>query len=311
MVYKYPNGNLAANIGQLRYKPTKQKYKTKMGRRLVWGLFISLFCFAISLFLAPNDLRQTSSLVFAIKDDVHRRHLNTSAFYGDALHKAILFFEGQRSGKLPASQRVKWRGDSALNDGQSDHVNLAGGYYDAGDNVKFGWTMAYTVTLLSWAAVEYRQEITSAGKMDSLRHSIRWATDFLLQSHTSSTTFYTQVGDGNADHGCWERPEDMDTARTLYKITRDDPGSEAAADASAALSSASIVFKSVDSAYSSKLLQHSKSVRKPYSSLRTSIELLTMLPALSTALTLATRYKYSNNSSYWDAIVLLRTILNI
>lgn len=46
-----------------------------------------------------------------------------SAFdYRDALGKAILFLEGQRSGKLPASQRVKWRGDSALSDGKADNV---------------------------------------------------------------------------------------------------------------------------------------------------------------------------------------------
>lgn len=71
---------------------------------------------------------------------------------------------------------------------------------------------------------------------------------------------FIQVGDGNADHQCWERPEDMDTPRTLYKITQNSPGTEAAAEAAAALSAASIVFKSVDSAYSAKLLSKSRSV---------------------------------------------------
>ncbi|KAK3227899.1 hypothetical protein Dsin_007761 [Dipteronia sinensis] len=89
--------------------------------------------------------------------------------YGDALGKAILFFEGQRSGKLLASQRVKWRGDSALSDGKPDNVNLVGGYYDAGDNIKFGWPMAFTVSLLSWAAIEYRTEISSANQLGYLR----------------------------------------------------------------------------------------------------------------------------------------------
>lgn len=42
--------------------------------------------------------------------------------YQDAIGKAILFFEGQRSGKLPTNQRVKWRGDSALSDGQPENV---------------------------------------------------------------------------------------------------------------------------------------------------------------------------------------------
>ncbi|KAK6117877.1 hypothetical protein DH2020_048377 [Rehmannia glutinosa] len=37
--------------------------------------------------------------------------------YGDALSKSILFFEGQRSGKLPSTQRLTWRKDSALGDG--------------------------------------------------------------------------------------------------------------------------------------------------------------------------------------------------
>ncbi|KAL9265207.1 Endoglucanase 5-like protein [Drosera capensis] len=37
--------------------------------------------------------------------------------YGDALGKSLLFFEAQRSGKLPTVQRVKWPGDSALHDG--------------------------------------------------------------------------------------------------------------------------------------------------------------------------------------------------
>lgn len=38
--------------------------------------------------------------------------------YGTALTKSLLFFEGQRSGVLPKNQRVNWRGDSALKDGQ-------------------------------------------------------------------------------------------------------------------------------------------------------------------------------------------------
>lgn len=42
--------------------------------------------------------------------------------YSDALTKSILFFQGQRSGKLPSNQRLTWRGDSALADGSSYHV---------------------------------------------------------------------------------------------------------------------------------------------------------------------------------------------
>ncbi|XP_031501183.1 endoglucanase 20-like isoform X2 [Nymphaea colorata] len=184
----------------------------------------------------------------------------TDSDYHDALGKAILFFEGQRSGKLPANQRVKWRGDSALSDGRLANVNLVGGYYDAGDNVKFGWPMSFTVSLLAWGATEFRKQLQAANQLNHLLEAIRWGTDFILKSHTSPTTLYTQVGDGNADHQCWERPEDMDTARTVYQIDASSPGSEAAADAAAALASASIPFHKVDRNYSSLLLKNSKTL---------------------------------------------------
>nr|CAD1834039.1 unnamed protein product [Ananas comosus var. bracteatus] len=178
--------------------------------------------------------------------------------YGNALKKAILFFEGQRSGKLPSKQRVEWRGDSALTDGQQDKVKLVGGYYDAGDNVKFVWPMSFTITLLSWAGIEFREQVSYAGQLGHLRTAVRWGAKFLLRAHTSPTVLYTQVGDGSTDHQCWERPEDMDTPRTLYKITAGSPGTEAAADAAAALASASMVFRSDNSTYWSKLLNRSK-----------------------------------------------------
>lgn len=42
--------------------------------------------------------------------------------YMDALAKSILFFQGQRSGRLPTSQQVLWRSSSGLSDGQLAHV---------------------------------------------------------------------------------------------------------------------------------------------------------------------------------------------
>lgn len=55
-----------------------------------------------------------------------------SSLLGDLLY----FYEAQRSGKLPATNRVKWRNDSALSDGQDVHLDLSGGYYDAGGTVR-------------------------------------------------------------------------------------------------------------------------------------------------------------------------------
>ena len=62
--------------------------------------------------------------------------------YGEALQKSIYFYEAQQSGNLPAWNRVPWRADSTVNDGADVGLDLSGGWYDAGDHVKFGLPMA-------------------------------------------------------------------------------------------------------------------------------------------------------------------------
>jgi len=57
------------------------------------------------------------------------------------------------------------------------------------------------------------------------------------------------------DHRCWERPEDMDTPRNVYKVSAQNPGSDVAAETAAALAASSLVFRDSDPTYSSKLLQ--------------------------------------------------------
>ena len=52
-------------------------------------------------------------------------------------------------------------------------VDLVGGYYDAGDHVKFGLPMAFTVTMLSWSVIEYGKQIDAAGQMGYTMEAIR------------------------------------------------------------------------------------------------------------------------------------------
>lgn len=47
----------------------------------------------------------------------------SAADYNNALGKSILFYDLQRSGRLPRWQRLRWRGNSALNDGRSQGVS--------------------------------------------------------------------------------------------------------------------------------------------------------------------------------------------
>lgn len=70
----------------------------------------------------------------------------------------------------------------------------------------------------------------------------------------------SQVGDASKDHACWERPEDMDTPRTVVKVDASNPGSDVAAETAAALAAASLVFRKADPAYASRLLARAKRV---------------------------------------------------
>ncbi|CAL0304309.1 unnamed protein product [Lupinus luteus] len=179
--------------------------------------------------------------------------------YGDALDKSLLFFEAQRSGKLPLQQqRVKWRGDSGLSDGFQQGVELVGGYYDAGDHVKFGLPMAYSVTMLAWGAIEFSKEISDLNQLENTLSAIKWGTDYLIKAHPQPNVLYGQVGDGASDHYCWERAEDMTTSRTAYRIDEAHPGSDLAGETAAALAAASIAFSPYNSSYSALLLVHAK-----------------------------------------------------
>ncbi|EDX75702.1 Glycosyl hydrolase family 9 [Coleofasciculus chthonoplastes PCC 7420] len=182
--------------------------------------------------------------------------------YGEALQKSILFYYAQRSGDLPDTNPLPWRGDSALNDGSDVGLDLTGGYYDAGDHVKFGLPGAASMTMLSWGAVEYQDAYQQSGQFEEILDSIKWGTDYILKAHVTDSqgtkAFYGQVGDGNLDHAFWGAPEDMTMERPAYKIDRQNPGSDLAGEAAASLAAASIVFRGVDEAYADTLLQNAQ-----------------------------------------------------
>jgi len=50
--------------------------------------------------------------------------------YPAVVKLSILFFDAQRSGKLPADNPIPWRGDSGLDDGADVGLDLTGGWYD-------------------------------------------------------------------------------------------------------------------------------------------------------------------------------------
>ena len=180
--------------------------------------------------------------------------------YGEALQKSVLFYELQRSGPLPEETRCNWRGDSGLNDGADNGLDLTGGWYDAGDNVKFNLPMAYSAAMLGWSVYEDREAYEQSGQLEYILGDIKWVCDYLIKCHPEDEVFYYQVGDGNADHSWWGPCEVMTMNRPSFCVTKDNPGSAVVGEASAALAVASLAFKDSDPDYSKLCLEHAKSL---------------------------------------------------
>nr|AHL27899.1 cellulase [uncultured bacterium] len=178
--------------------------------------------------------------------------------YGEALQKAIWFYDAQRSGRLPAGNRVNWRGDSGLNDGADVGLDLTGGWYDAGDHVKFGFPMAFSVTMLAWGVADYRQAYEQAGQLDELLANIKWATDYFIKAHPSPNVLYGQVGNGGTDHAWWGPAEVMPMARPAYRIDASCGGSDLAGETAAAMAAASIAFRPTNPSYADTLVRHAR-----------------------------------------------------
>ncbi|MFI7463785.1 glycoside hydrolase family 9 protein [Nonomuraea sp. NPDC049646] len=200
-------------------------------------------------------------------------HAAAPAFaYGEALQKSLWFYEAQQSGDLPAWNRVSWRGDSGLNDGKDAGLDLTGGWYDAGDHVKFGFPMAFSATMLAWGGVEYRDAYAGSGQLTHLLNNLRFVNDYFVKAHPSANVLYGQVGNGGTDHAWWGPAEAMQMNRPAYKIDASCGGSDLAGETAAAMAASSIVFRPTDPAYADKLVTHAKqlysfadTVRKKYS----------------------------------------------
>ncbi len=178
--------------------------------------------------------------------------------YGEALQKAIMFYEFQRSGKIPEDSRNNWRGDSGMNDGADNNIDLTGGWYDAGDNVKFNLPMAHSVSMLAWSVYESRDAYVKSGQLSYILDNIKWAADYLIKCHPSPNVYYYQVGDSSLDHSWWGPAEVMQMARPSYRLDTSNPGSAAVGEAAAALAATSVIFKDTNPSYSATCLKHAK-----------------------------------------------------
>ncbi|MFT5757970.1 MAG: endoglucanase [Alteromonadaceae bacterium] len=184
--------------------------------------------------------------------------------YGEALQKSIYFYEAQQSGVLPPWNRAEWRSNSTIHDGSDNGIDLSGGWYDAGDHVKFGFPMAASATMLAWGVVEYPQAYQQSGQMEHIKNNLRFVADYFVSAHPSANVFYGQVGKGANDHAWWGSAEVIEASsrsaanRPSYAISPTCPGSDLAGETSAALSAIAMIFVDDDPKYSANLIRHAR-----------------------------------------------------
>jgi hypothetical protein len=196
--------------------------------------------------------------------------------YGEALQKAIYFYECQISGPKPSWSRVEWRGDSGMKDG------VPGGWYDAGDHVKFGLPMAYSASMLGWAMYEYGDAFKNSGQETSLKNNLKFVLDYFVKCDQGTSLVY-QVGDGVTDHSWWGPVECIEKRMTRPSFAGN--GSCVAGQTAAALAIGYLVLG--DTTY----LTHAKSLFNLADSVRS-----------DAGYTAANNY-YTSWSGFWDELM--------
>ena len=116
--------------------------------------------------------------------------------YADALDKSLFFYEAQQAGPLPEWNRVEWKADSAM------HDPVLGGWYDAGDHVKFNLPMSYSASMLAWGLYQYPDGLEKTGLKKTYENNLMFALDYLAECDKGTEVIY-QVGIGKDDHTWW------------------------------------------------------------------------------------------------------------
>jgi len=153
--------------------------------------------------------------------------------YAPLLRHALFFFQAQRDGpdvlpavihrrpahltdrqasvyKVPAFGKSGLQGDLEKIGGPLD---VSGGWFDAGDYLKFVETASYVTAMMLQAARDYPAQAGCGGSADFAVEG-HFGLDWLLKMwHDDTQTLYAQVGigDGNqnitGDHDVWRLPE--------------------------------------------------------------------------------------------------------
>ncbi len=174
--------------------------------------------------------------------------------YAQPLHNALLFYEDERDG--PDYIRSALRTAPAhLNDGHAQTyltpktngnggfkgslsslgqaIDASGGWWDAGDYLKFVQTTSYVVDMMLVGVRDFPGQMGASAGSSNFSNEARFGLDWLLKMWDDRTgTLYYQVGIGTGnnstfgDHDIWRLPQADDTyggSNPAYRYIRHRP----------------------------------------------------------------------------------------
>ncbi|RUS30504.1 Six-hairpin glycosidase-like protein [Jimgerdemannia flammicorona] len=188
--------------------------------------------------------------------------------YAEVLHKSLLFYHAQRSGK-PPYRRLAWRGDSCLTCKGQYGEDLSGGYYEAANTMKWGLPLGFTITQLAFNAYAFPDAMKAVNEYNEAIEAVRYGTDYLINAHPSDNVLVGQLGVSainttDIDFGYFGPAEEYEKwvpqgiMHTPYYVTVQDPASDIAGETAAAMAAASVLFAKSDPAYAATLVAHSR-----------------------------------------------------
>ena len=222
--------------------------------------------------------------------------------WAEALQKTLWFFNAQRSGPGVRCTDVQWRGDAHVADGSiqldpdapngvnlprefieqhrsvldpdgNGSVDLAGGYHDAGDYIKFTLTTSYAISMIAWSMHEYPEAYRKTGLAGEALEQIRWAADYLMKATFLAEdgrllAYAHQVSDAS-DHSCFWMPPEVRRPdlcpRKAYFVWDGKPAADVTASAAAALALTALVTtenrtSAADDEYAKRCVERAKAL---------------------------------------------------
>lgn len=212
--------------------------------------------------------------------------------YAKALQYSMYFYDANMCGtEVGETSEYVWRDDCHVYDAKlpldSENTNMtdsfikankdildpdgdgcldvAGGFHDAGDHVKFGMPEGYSGAAIGWGYYEFKDSYKATGQDAHAETILRYFNDYFmkctyLDENGKAIAFCYQVGDGDIDHAYWNAPEVDEMFRRGWFATDEMVSTDCLSITAASLALNYLNFKESDPDYAAENLKYAKAL---------------------------------------------------